>query len=142
MEIKAKLIEKYETATFGASGFRKREFVVEFSDNPQYPEFIKMELIQDKCDLLDSFEIGAVMNVAFNLKGRKYEHPEKGTQYFNNLQAWRLSGAETAPGPTGTAPAEAEPEWLNADKDKEADDLPFVLTLLMASSFALQYLPI
>ena len=34
--IKAKLIEKYETASFGANNFLKREFVVEYSENPQY----------------------------------------------------------------------------------------------------------
>ena len=65
MEIKAKLLEKYETASFGASGFQKREFVVEFAENPEYPEFVKFELIQDKCALLDGFSIGQELNVAF-----------------------------------------------------------------------------
>ncbi len=49
MNIKAKLLEKSETQQISAS-FKKREFVVEYSENPQYPEFVKFELIQDKCE--------------------------------------------------------------------------------------------
>ena len=131
MEIKAKLLEKYDTATFGASGFKKREFVVEFAENPQYPEFIKFELIQDKCEQLDGFNIGQEMNIAFNLKGRKWTHPKGEVVYFNSLQAWRISAANDvsstpAQGQSDEASASlTEPEWLNADNSGEADDLPF-----------------
>ncbi|WP_420581269.1 DUF3127 domain-containing protein [Reichenbachiella sp.] len=131
MEIKAKLLEKYETATFGASGFKKREFVVEFAENPQYPEFIKFELIQDKCEQLDAFNIGQEMNIAFNLKGRKWTNPKGEVVYFNSLQAWRISAANDvsaapAQGQTDEAGANlTEPEWLNSDNSGEADDLPF-----------------
>ncbi|MGL1885054.1 MAG: DUF3127 domain-containing protein [Reichenbachiella sp.] len=130
MEIRAKLTEKYETATFGASGFKKREFVVEFSENPQYPEFIKFELIQDKCEQLDQFNIGQEMTVAFNLKGRKWTNPKGEVVYFNSLQAWRLgaandvSSAPSAPAAAGTENLQ-EPEWLNNSDDAKADDLPF-----------------
>ena len=47
MEIQGKLIEKYETIKINDS-FRKREFVVEYIENPQYPELLKFDLIQDK----------------------------------------------------------------------------------------------
>ena len=131
MEIKAKLLEKYETATFGASGFKKREFVVEYSENPQYPEFIKFELIQDKCEQLDGFNIGQELNIAFNLKGRKWTNPKGEVVYFNSLQAWRISAANdisTSSPQDSSNDASAsltEPEWLNADNSGEADDLPF-----------------
>ena len=141
MEIKCKLIVKEDTATFGASDFRKREFVVEYAENPQYPEFIKFQLVQDKCDLLDQYEIGQRINIAFNLRGRKWTNPKGEEVYFNSLEAWRLSTAEEAPNEAG-APRVQDPEWLNKEDDKEADDLPFALTLLLASSFVLQYLPI
>jgi FMN-dependent NADH-azoreductase len=118
MEIKAKLIVKGETESFGANNFRKRKFVVEYAENPQYPEFIEFELIQDKCDSLDQYEIGAMMTIAYNLKGRKYEHPEKGDQYYNSLQAWRLSGGEQSPNATGTPQAEGT-------QIDDNDSLPF-----------------
>lgn len=130
MEIKAKLLEKYDTASFGANGFKKREFVVEYSENPQFPEFIKFELIQDKCDLLDGFNIGQELNIAFNLKGRKWTNPKGEVVYFNSLQAWKLSPAnDIAAAPSGQQDEAGanltEPEWLNADTNGEADDLPF-----------------
>lgn len=128
MEIKAKLLEKYETQSFGANGFQKKEFVVEFAENPQYPEFVKMELIQDKCSLLDNINIGQEINVAFNLKGRKYDSPTKGIQYFNSLQAWKITAV------TGTGDqhpqrdyndnAAKDPEWMEKNSQGEPD-LPF-----------------
>ncbi|UXP31810.1 DUF3127 domain-containing protein [Reichenbachiella agarivorans] len=133
MDIKAKLIEKQETAQISAS-FRKREFVVEYAENPQYPEFIKFELIQDKCEQIDGFNIGQEINVAFNLKGRKWTNPQGQVVYFNSLQAWRVSAAnDIASAPSNGQPAGngaaaeslAEPEWLNSSSDADADDLPF-----------------
>ena len=133
MEIKAK-IEKIFSAQQITETFRKRDFVVEYAENPQYPELLKFELIQDKCDLLDSFKEGDVVNVSFNLKGRKWTDPQGVDKYFNSLQAWRLSPEQaTAPapaaGPKGashTPPpqvASDEPEWLNSGEGD--DNLPF-----------------
>ncbi|MEQ8531806.1 MAG: DUF3127 domain-containing protein [Imperialibacter sp.] len=127
MDIKGKLLEKSETANVTAS-FKKREFVVEFAENPQYPEYVKFELIQDKCDLINDFEPGQEIEVHFNLKGRKWTDPKGEVKYFNSLQAWRILpvGAQAATGssPSGEAPPPAEePEWLSASS--EDDDLPF-----------------
>jgi len=144
MEIKAKLHEKSDTVQVSDS-FRKREFIVEYAENPQYPEFLKFELIQDKCDQLDGFNIGQELNVAYNLKGRKWTNPKGDVVYFNSLQAWKIAAAhdvaatpaanassnEAAPAPTANAQSNetdsnlAEPEWLNSKSDSEADDLPF-----------------
>ncbi len=132
MEIKAKLLEKFDTQDVSAS-FRKREFVVEYAENPQYPEFVKFELIQDKCDQLDGFNVGQELNVAFNLKGRKWTNPKGEVVYFNSLQAWRISAANdvaAAPAQPQAAVNEStenlqEPEWLTSSSDSEVDDLPF-----------------
>jgi hypothetical protein len=127
MDIKGKLLEKSETTNVTAS-FKKREFVVEFAENPQYPEYVKFELIQDKCDLLNDFQPGQEIEVHFNLKGRKWTDPKGEVKYFNSLQAWRILpvGAQASAGssPSGEAPPPAEePEWLSASS--EDDDLPF-----------------
>ena len=128
MEIKAKLLEIFNTQQISQT-FRKREFVVEYSENPQYPEFVKFELIQDKCDLLDSMKAGDMVNVSFNLKGRKWTDPQGQVKYFNSLQAWRITpeqvAAPAAPAAGNTPPPPAandEPEWLSSGED---DDLPF-----------------
>jgi len=132
MEIKAKLLEIFNTQQISQS-FRKREFVVEYSENPQYPEYVKFELIQDKCDLMDSFKAGDMVNVSFNLKGRKWTDPKGEVKYFNSLQAWRITPEQAAAPAPSAAPAAAggtppppaandEPEWLSSGED---DDLPF-----------------
>lgn len=129
MDIKAKLLEKSETTNVTAS-FKKREFVVEYAENPQYPEFVKFELIQDKCDLLDNVQVGQEIEIHFNLKGRKWTDPKGEVKYFNSLQAWRIVPvAANAPSQPGTEssgavpPPASEPEWLSASS--EEDDLPF-----------------
>ena len=125
MEVQGKLIEKYETSKINDS-FRKREFVVEYVENPQYPELLKFDLIQDKCDLLEEFNVGESLKVEFNLKGRKWTDPSGNDKYFNTLQAWRLSTVNTAgsnsdPAVTDSGPAtEAIGESFSED-----DDLPF-----------------
>ncbi|KOF04227.1 uncharacterized protein DUF3127 [Roseivirga ehrenbergii] len=129
MELKAKLLEIFPTQQVSAS-FRKREFVVEYAENPQYPEYVKFEAIQDKCDLLDSFKPNQTVNVSFNLKGRKWTDAQGQVKYFNSLQAWRITpesaGQSAAPQANGNTPpppsASDEPDWLNSDS---SDDLPF-----------------
>lgn len=78
--------------------FRKREFVIMTAENPDYPETLKLEMIQDNCDNLDGYKMGDEVEVDVNIKGRKWNDPEGGVKYFNTLQAWRLrkSGAEAA----------------------------------------------
>ena len=125
MEVQGKLIEKYKTSKINDS-FRKREFVVEYVENPQYPELLKFDLIQDKCDLLEEFNVGESLKVEFNLKGRKWTDPSGNDKYFNTLQAWRLStvnaaGSNSGPAETDSGPAtEAIGESFSED-----DDLPF-----------------
>ncbi len=127
MEIKGK-IEKIFATQQVTQTFRKREFVVEFAENPQYPEFVKFEFIQDKCDQLDQFAEGQIINLSFNLKGRKWTDPKGEVKYFNTLQAWRITPeSQGSPAPiTGDqAPPPAandEPDWLSSD---DSDDLPF-----------------
>ena len=66
------------------------EFVLEYIENPEYPEFIKIELIQDKCDLIDKINIGEQIKVYLNIKGRKWTNKEGKINYFNSLQAWKI----------------------------------------------------
>lgn len=126
MTIDGKLIEKSDTQEVSAS-FKKREFVVEYAENPQYPEYLKFELIQNNCQQLDAFQVGDEMTISFNLKGRKWNDPKGGTKYFNSLQAWRLekkSSAAPSGGPDTPPPPAATDEWMKEDFSSD-DDLPF-----------------
>jgi len=71
--------------------FKKREFVI--TDNSsQYPQFISFQLTQDKCNLLDNYNIGDELKVYFNLRGREWKDKQGETRYFNSLEAWKLEG--------------------------------------------------
>ena len=101
MHINGKIIEINDTQQVSDT-FKKRAFVVEYIENPQYPELISFELIQDKCDILNTFQVGQEVVVHFNLRGRKWVNPEGVARYFNSLQAWRIESVDT----TGTTSAQ------------------------------------
>ena len=115
MQIIGKLIKKYDTQVV-SDKFQKREFVVEYSEKPEYPTFIKFELIQDKVSIIDNLEIGTTINVSFNLKGRKWTNKQGEEVFFNTLQAWKIEPMEV-----GKVIAEIQ----SRGDDKEGDDLPF-----------------
>ena len=125
MDIQGKLIEKYETTKINDS-FRKREFVVQYVENPQYPELLKFDLIQDRCDLLEEFNIGDTLKVEFNLKGRKWTDPSGNDKYFNTLQAWRLSPVSSEIEPQDPTKTNSRPSAeITKDSFSEDDNLPF-----------------
>jgi single-strand DNA-binding protein len=110
--------------------FRKREFVLEIPDGA-YTQFVKFQLTQDKCSVLDPFKLGDEVKVNFNLSGKPFVKNGT-TMYFTNLSAWRIDSAD-AGAPAGnsgggnyraaTPPAAAAPSTFMTD---EADnDLPF-----------------
>ena len=54
-EVSGKIKWLDETKTYGNNGFRKREVVA--TTEEQYPQHILVEFIQDKCDLLNAFQV-------------------------------------------------------------------------------------
>ncbi len=119
MQIKAKMLDIFKIQQV-TNTFKKREFVVEYAENPQYPEFLKFELIQDKCDILDDFSIGQEVDVHFNLKGRKWTNPKGEIVYFNTLQAWRIQKANSQPADDEPPLPDEPPPFLDED-----DEIPF-----------------
>ena len=78
-----------ETLTFGDKGFRKRELVVQTED--QYPQFIQLEFVQDKVEMLNTFNVGDKVSVDINIRGREWTSPDGVVKYFNTLQGWRIT---------------------------------------------------
>ena len=119
MEITGKIIEIFETQQV-TDKFQKREFVVEYAENPQYPEVIKMEMIQDKCEHLDGYTIGDMVTVSVNLKGRAWTDAGGKKLYFNTIQAWRMQKT----GQSSQNPADNINYNAQATSG-ETDELPF-----------------
>ena len=119
-EINGKVIVKDDTQQI-SDRFKKREFVIEVENerNSEWNDFIKFQLTQDRCDLLEPISLNEEIKVSFNIRGRKWEKDGK-VNYFSNLEAWRIEKVQS----------EAVPEMPEFTADDippapEEDDLPF-----------------
>ena len=105
--------------------FRKRELVV--TTEEQYPQFISINFVQDKCDLLNNYAQGDAVKVSINLRGREWVSPQGETKYFNDIQGWKIEKIQSeqpAAAMPAMPPAEAFAPATNF-KEEEHDDLPF-----------------
>jgi single-strand DNA-binding protein len=126
-EVVGKMIKKYETENKSGS-FQAREFVIEV-ESGQYPQFVKFQLVQDRCALIDEYNEGDEIKVHFDLRGREWQG-----KYFTNLNAWRLErpSASSTPAPAQVATAapsapatSSADEISNSSSSGDMDDLPF-----------------
>jgi len=72
--------------------FKKREFVIEKKETggaAVFIDYIKFQLVQDKCDLINESLLNEEVKIWFNLKGNKWERDGK-INYFTNLDAWKV----------------------------------------------------
>lgn len=113
MEILGKIKVINQTQNVSAT-FKKRELVV--STNEQYVQHILIEFAQDKCDILDNYQVGQNVKVGINLRGREWVNPQGETKYFNQIQGWNISKDESNPS--------SEPTSTKQPKEQESD-LPF-----------------
>lgn len=105
MEVSGKVKMIGEPQQVSAS-FRKREIVV--TTEEQYPQHILVEFTQDKCDLLNGFQVGEPVRVSINLRGREWVNPQGETRYFNSIQGWRIDRGGQQP--QGGQPAYGAPQ--------------------------------
>lgn len=119
MDIKGKIHEVGETQQVSDT-FKKRELIVEYAENPTYPEYLKFEAINDKCQALNELKAGDEVTVHFNLRGRPWTDKAGKRSYFNSLVLWKFDVNKTV---AGEAPKYASPVDVSAPS--EDDDLPF-----------------
>jgi single-stranded DNA-binding protein len=108
-----------------SASFKKRELVV--ATEEQYPQFISINFVQDKCDLLNNYNVGDAVKVSINLRGREWVNPQGETKYFNDIQGWRVEKLQAEAPAAAMAPippAEAFAPATNFNEE-EHDDLPF-----------------
>ncbi len=125
MELVGKIKWIDETRTYGTNGFRKREVVV--TTEEQYPQHILVEFIQDKCDLLNAYQVGQGVKIGLNLRGREWVNPQGETKYFNSVQGWRIEVSDGAAAPTEMPPMPPASafEPAEGEANEVEDDLPF-----------------
>ncbi len=127
MEVTGRVKMIDQTKEVGSGGFKKRDIVV--TTDEQYPQHILVQFVQDKCDLLNNYQVGDQVKIDINLRGREWTNQQGETVYFNTIQGWRIgkvqaeapaAAPQTPPMPTAETLAPATN--LN---EEEPDDLPF-----------------
>ena len=122
MEVTGRIKKIEPTKEYGTNGFKKRELVITTED--QYPQFILIEFVQDKCALLDQVQEGQMVKVAFDLRGREWINPQGEAKYFNSLNGWKVELLQ-ANAPAPVPPLESFEEVEPMNEIDESDDLPF-----------------
>ena len=109
-----------QTTEYGSNGFTKREFVIQLTgpdENSNYPNYVALELIKDKCELMDNHKVGDEIEVTFNLSGRLWSSGGKPEKCFTSLQAWKVTSVSNGDqGPPS--------DWANEPPPMD-DDIPF-----------------
>ena len=86
-----------------------------------------IEFVQDKTDLLNTYQVGQQVKVSINLRGREWTNPQGEVKYFNSIQGWRIEALQQEAATDNMPPVPPmdafEPAGeLNKD---DHDDLPF-----------------
>jgi hypothetical protein len=105
--------------------FKKREFVIEKKEAggaAVFIDYIKFQLIQDKCELINESYLNEEVKIWFNLKGNKWERDGK-INYFTNLDAWKIEKTSSAVREQNV-PSHTTLEDIPPEND-ELSDLPF-----------------
>ena len=85
MEVIGKVIVIGDTETVGAAGtFKKRLIVVETAE--QYPQKIPVDFVQDKCSILDKYNVGDEVTIGVNIRGNEYNG-----KYYVSLNGWKIN---------------------------------------------------
>lgn len=107
-----------------SSSFQTREFVI--TTEGTYPQFVKFQLTQDKCSIIDGCQEGEKIKVSFDLRGREWQG-----KYFTNLNAWKVEKSVGANQGFQAASAPPSPPVFEENTDfggglpADFDDLPF-----------------
>lgn len=127
MEVTGQLKVKFDTQKVSEK-FQKRDFVLATDLSTPYPQYVSFQVTQDKCSMLDQFNVGEEIKVQFNLRGREWNGPQ-GIRYFNTLEAWRLekigsqSSSPAQNSNSGMQENTSAPVFNSSIADN--DDLPF-----------------
>lgn len=131
METKGYVQRVFETQTLSEK-FAKREFVLK--TNEKYPQLLTIQVINDKCALLDNIQVGEHVTAKINLRGREWINKLGEAKYFNTIEAWSVVYSTPDEAPTEfnakTYATNEANKMFKKDIEKEYeddfnDDLPF-----------------
>ena len=93
MEIQGQIKKIFPSEYVGVNGFEKRDLVIVTEE--QYPQTIIIQFTQQRCDLLDSLQVGQNVKVYINIRGREWTNPYGEIKYFNTIEGWKIEVIQT-----------------------------------------------
>lgn len=110
MELIGKL-EEVRDAIQRTATFTVREFVLEVENprNAQWNDHILFQVSNNNVGLLDTFSVGQMVKVTFDIQGRRWTGQDGTQRVFNTLSAWRIESAENAQAAAPTSAPTAQP---------------------------------
>ena len=108
MEIQGRVKQIFPSQVIGQNGFEKRDLVI--TTEEQYPQTIIIQFTQQRCDLLDSLQVGQNVKVYINIRGREWTNPQGETKYFNTIEGWKIELIQT----TNVAQQYQQPQYQQA----------------------------
>lgn len=93
MEIQGRIKQIFPSQMIGQNGFEKRDLVIVTEE--QYPQTIIIQFTQQRCDLLESLQVGQNVKVYINIRGREWTNPQGETKYFNTIEGWKIEVVHT-----------------------------------------------
>ena len=130
MEVTGILKAKMDTKQV-SDKFKSREFVLTTDPGSKYPQTVVFQLTQDKCNIIDSYNVGEELKLQVNVRGREWANPQGEIKYFNTLEAWKVErvGASTysssAPAQSSQAAPAAQVSSSTFVASTQDEDLPF-----------------
>ncbi len=108
------------------NNFQVRNFVLKTEG--QYPQLVKFQLTQDRCDLMNNFSEGNQLKVYFDIRGTEWNG-----NYITNLNAWKVESFQAQVASSGPPSANDFPsldqsmpaEPSNDIQAEDFGDLPF-----------------
>ncbi|WP_439132963.1 DUF3127 domain-containing protein [Polaribacter sp.] len=104
-----------------SSGFSKRNLVIKTTD--QYPQYISIDFLKDKGDLLNNYVVGQEVKVFINLGGRIWTDPQGVDKFFNSVTGWKIESIAQVPVQEQSPLDQFEPTSGIGDEDD--DEMPF-----------------
>ena len=117
-----------------SENFRTRNFSVKQTHfNPdtgeKYENYVRFQLLNKHCDLVDGLTRDTVIEVSYNLRGNLVQKEDGTTAVYTNINAWKIELVETTQGqqsqpftPAYNAPAPQQEPQSNYPNES---DLPF-----------------
>lgn len=118
-------LKEIKDAQIVGQGFEVREFWVE-EIGVQYPQTYSIQATQGKCNVLDQYSIGDIVECRCNLRGRYWSKNGK-DGVMNSIQMWQIQRIQNAPQLQTYQQQAAPPRQQSNDmfSNNQDDQLPF-----------------